>query len=373
MNSTYGNDTNAFVLNLVIGGDTSGGKMVDLDDVNTQLVNNNDNTASVTEDVLESWTTCLTALYDYSNCLSTKLTNFLWGLFVSSGPVEDTNNRDVSIHETSDMSLCKVGQLFYSAVVTAFSSMSYAILSAIDPEIFYPSHTADGKGFVSGPLDVKTGVELGGQKSEYLDHSAVHDGAVGKSGKVLKNQRKKDYHLSDLVALHVDDTVGLSHTGRSFYAHSVNVLYVQADEQNFQRESSQSAQNGTSKFIGGELEVFNPRPFTLVNTYGASDHIGTNQTHINSSMNNTTPSNTVVVTPVTGKFIQFRGDALHRVRRFYSTESSFSELSDSDNHTEPDETNDNVSPYLRVSLVLETYKIPPEYYPWTTRFKNLAK
>ncbi len=325
---------------------------------------------------------------------------------------------------------------------------------------------------------------------EELDYGLTMD------GKVLPTlDFAKAYNHSDLVGLHVDNTVAIDSV-RNFLAHHVTVLYVQADdvvqggfgmdrstaasspdtekgrenqasnctedqyrvdevlvdggdlfckadagqdlmslsgtrmkEQDGKRSVSSSSRGGVlhqddeqnkcdeyfqsttkkgkaSKFTGGELELYQ---------YDNGDLHQTSR-----KMREGLPD--AVVTPRTGKMLQFRGDTYHRVRRFaYNRDAvermmmlcnanqtnststakdieqaddpknklrkghqtSFSSFSSHNQQsqappvskTENTETSDNneIKPPLRVSLVLESYKIPAAYYAYTTRFEHMGQ
>eukprot|EP00965_Chrysotila_dentata_P140619 4649211-Pleurochrysis_carterae.AAC.2 len=145
------------------------------------------------------------------------------------------------------------------------------------------------------------------------------------------------------VGLHVDDTVSMSSV-RTVYAHSVSVLYLLVPD-------------GAR---GGELEL-----------YGNDRDAG-------APANSTADT---VLPPKQGSLVVFRGDAFHKVNAYHlpnDTDTLDEMLTATDKHTDT-EGKDDVAPATssrvddpfrncRVSLVLEQYRIPSDYYAYTTRF-----
>ena len=122
------------------------------------------------------------------------------------------------------------------------------------------------------------------------------------------------------IGLHVDDTVGIE-SARMWLAHSVSVLYL-------------SIPVG---MVGGALELY-------------TDH------------DNKRPDARIL--PNAGELVVFRGDAYHRVTEMKIRSS---QVEDDDEKEEPPSAGPDAGE-LRVSLVLEQYRIPPEVYPSTTVF-----
>ncbi|KAL1503566.1 hypothetical protein AB1Y20_012044 [Prymnesium parvum] len=135
------------------------------------------------------------------------------------------------------------------------------------------------------------------------------NGTYRLSGSILR-----PFHSGPAVSLHVDDTVGINSV-RKYLAHSVSVLYLSVP----------------SSMIGGSLRLWRwgGEPKTLDN-----------------------PEATV--TPEENKLTVFRGDSYHMVEAWTSATDE-----------------DVFVPALksmRVSLVLEAYRISDEVYPQATEF-----
>ena len=129
----------------------------------------------------------------------------------------------------------------------------------------------------------------------------------------------------DAVKIHVDNTVAITHE-QSIYAHSVSVLYLSVP----------------AGMRGGTLNLWRSRsgsplkPDQRLMPSAASD----------------------------ANLIVFRGDAWHSVSAHASNDSSGRPAPAWDDDVEEEEE----GPQLRVSLVLEQYRIPPQLYRFTTRF-----
>lgn len=125
------------------------------------------------------------------------------------------------------------------------------------------------------------------------------------------------------VALHIDNTVAIS-SDHEFIAHTVSVLYLAVPD----------------LFSGGTLELFAPQPSTL--------SIG----EMARAVRDQRPE--ALITPSTvddTDLVTFRGDAYHRVSAMRVVD---------DTHVDEQ--------LLRVSLVLEQYRITAEHYPRTAVF-----
>ncbi|CAD7702319.1 unnamed protein product [Ostreobium quekettii] len=107
----------------------------------------------------------------------------------------------------------------------------------------------------------------------------------------------------DAVGPHYDDTIDVDAPGQ-FMAHQVNVLYTSVPQ----------------KLRGGELEVW---PYE----------------HDNTELDK------AIITPAENTMVEFRGDACHRVRGFWSPSGA-----------------------RRISIVVEQYRIPEKLYKHTREF-----
>ncbi|KAJ1453193.1 hypothetical protein M885DRAFT_466619 [Pelagophyceae sp. CCMP2097] len=142
------------------------------------------------------------------------------------------------------------------------------------------------------------------------------------------------------IALHVDETVAIE-SHRVFFADSVSVLYL---------ESSPNA-------IGGELQLFDV-------ARGQGEKMAARGVDERPD---------AAIRPKPNRLAVFRGNALHRVTHYCVPAQKNECASKEGVHGRPAESCDSTTgEAARVSLVLESYRIPPRYYGATIPFEVLG-